>query len=107
MGSRVLSFPLEGFLSRFRPGWRRLVRVFPGFQVLLGLVHDLVRILALLWRIEIDAGSSRFRQSDCDGLLGRPRSVLAFADVVDLFADELTRLRRCRLTFALVLARLL
>src|SRR5947207_1550751 len=60
------------------------------------------RCLALLWRRKVDAGSSRLGQSDGDRLLGGSRAVLAFADVVHLFADELAGLRRRRLAFALV-----
>src|SRR5262245_60829984 len=59
--------------------------------------------LALLVR-DVDTGTPRLRQTDGDGLLGALRAVLALADVVDLLADELARLRARRLALALVAA---
>src|SRR5207253_8249805 len=44
-------------------------------------------------------------EPDRDGLLRRPRAVLALADVVDLFVDELARLRRRALALTLVASR--
>ena len=42
---------------------------------------------------QLHARTSRFRQADGNGLLRRSRAVFALADVVDLFANELARLR--------------
>ena len=56
-----------------------------------------------LRRPELHAGAPRLRKADRDGLLRRARAVLAFADVMDLFADELARLRARRLPGPLVL----
>src|SRR6188474_1313767 len=45
---------------------------------------------------QLDAGPARLRQPDRDRLLRRSRAVLALADMMDLFADELAGLRgRC------------
>src|SRR5205823_7716663 len=54
---------------------------------------------------ELHAGAPRLGETDRDRLLGRPRTVLPFADVVDLLAYELARLCGRGFTFALVLAR--
>ena len=40
-----------------------------------------------------DAGSSRLGETDGDGLRGRSRTVFTFTYMVNLFADELARLR--------------
>jgi hypothetical protein len=47
---------------------------------------------------------SRLREANCDRLLRRPRTMLALADVVHLFADEFAGLRRGRFARLLVLA---
>src|SRR5262249_10479050 len=63
------------------------------------LVRDLLAAAALPRHAafargrQVDAGSPRLRQPDRDRLLGRPRAVLALADVMDLLADELAGLR--------------
>ena len=44
-------------------------------------------------RGELDAGAARLRQADRDRLFGRSCAVLALANVMDLFAHELTSLR--------------
>jgi hypothetical protein len=49
---------------------------------------------------ELNAGTASLAQADRDRLLGRARTVLAAADVMDLFADELPGLRRRPLSFA-------
>src|SRR5262249_2957275 len=61
-----------------------------------------LRCRALPGRRQVYTRASRFRQSDCDRLLGRPRAVRALADGLDLLAYELARLRRRRLPLALV-----
>src|SRR5262245_59806094 len=68
-----------------------------GFRALFG------RLLRARRRTsELDAGAPRFRESDRNRLFGRAGAVLAFADVVNLLAHELARLRRSRLASALV-----
>src|SRR3954466_9299162 len=62
--------------------------------VALGLAARRGGCLALRGRLEIDAGAPRLREPDRDGLLRRPRTVLAFADVLHLLAHELARLGR-------------
>jgi hypothetical protein len=61
----------------------------------------LVGASTALWWWKIDSGASCFRKADCDCLLRRPRAVLAFADVVNFFADELSCLGRRRLALSL------
>jgi hypothetical protein len=51
---------------------------------------------------ELYACPSRFRQTNGDGLFRRPGAVFAFADVVDLLADELACLCRRRLALPLI-----
>jgi hypothetical protein len=62
---------------------------------------------AALGRRELDAGSTGLRQTDGDCLFRGSRAMFAFADVLDLFADELSGLRRWRFAFARILARAL
>src|SRR5207244_1625659 len=54
-------------------------------------------------RWQLDARPPRFRQADGDRLLRRARAVLALADMVDLLAHELARLRRGRLALRRIL----
>ncbi len=49
---------------------------------------------------QLHAGAPRLGQPDRDRLLGRPRAMLALADVVDLLAHELARLGARRFAFA-------
>src|SRR5437660_150674 len=57
--------------------------------------------LAALGRLaELHAGAAGLGETDGDGLLRRARAVLAFADVVNLLADEFTGLRAGRLSGA-------
>src|SRR5262249_10900435 len=51
------------------------------------------------------AGAARLRQADGDRLLRRSRAVFALANVMDLLADELTRLRARRLPLPFVAPR--
>src|SRR5437763_17201222 len=53
-------------------------------------------------RTQLHAGPPRLGQPDRNRLLGRTRSVLAFADVMHLFANEFARLRARRLSLPLV-----
>src|SRR4029078_9208811 len=61
------------------------------------------RVMSLLVG-KVHAGAPRLRQAYRDRLLRSLRSVLAFADVVHLFADELARLGARGLARALVAA---
>src|SRR5690348_8492550 len=58
---------------------------------------------ALLRRGERHARAARLGQPDRDRLLRALRTVLAFADVVHLLADEFSRLRARRLAFPAIL----
>jgi hypothetical protein len=62
-----------------------------------------LRLGSRRWTSKFHASASRFRESDGNRLLGRSRAVLAFTNVVHLFADEFASLRRWRLSSALVL----
>ena len=57
----------------------------------------------MLGRWQLHAGTAGLRQADSDGLLGRSRAVLAFADMVHFLAYEFACLGARRLAFALVL----
>ena len=59
------------------------------------------RGLSLGRRGQIDPRPSRLGQPDGDRLLGRPRAVLAAADVFDFLANEFARLGLGRLPLAL------
>src|SRR3954447_18473612 len=51
------------------------------------------RVFCARWRPrQTDAGAPRLGQADGDRLLRRPRTMLAFAHVMDLFPNELTSL---------------
>jgi len=60
---------------------------------------------ALFWRRQLHTRAPRLQQADRDRLLRVAGAVLAFADVVHLFADEFARLRERRLPFARVASR--
>ena len=61
------------------------------------------RRVTLLRRWQSHSGPASLRQPDRNRLLGRACAVLSFADVMDLFANELTRLGRRGFSFALAL----
>lgn len=54
---------------------------------------------------ELDAGSTCFRETDSDGLLRGSCAMFSFADVMNLFAHELSGLAGGRLAFSLVFFR--
>lgn len=70
----------------------RIVALGPGF----GLFRD----SSFFWRRQFDAGAPRFGKADCNGLLRRAGAMLAFPDVIHLFAYEFSSLRTGRLAFA-------
>src|SRR5262245_14928327 len=99
-------FVLQGFADRARASRRR-----PVFPVILslagvatGVLSRLLRHGAWSWRPDLDARASSLGETDRDRLLGRPRPVLAFANVVELLPNELTRLGGRGLALALRLA---
>jgi hypothetical protein len=55
------------------------------------------------WR-QLHPGFARFRQANGNGLFGILDAVLPFPHMMDLFADEFSRLRCWRLAFASILA---
>src|SRR5687768_5511738 len=55
-------------------------------------------------RRQLDAGAPRLREADRNRLFRGARAMLALADVMDLFAHELTSLGRRRLALPLVSA---
>ena len=64
-----------------------------------------LRRRAPVWRCrQFDTSFPGFGKPDRNGLLGVLNSVLPFPDMVNLFADEFSRLRGRRLTFASILA---
>jgi hypothetical protein len=78
-------------LARTVGALRRLARFRRGF--------------AFGWRPQLYAGAARFRQPDCNGLFGRARSVLSFANMMHFFAYELARLRAGGFALARIFAR--
>src|SRR5207244_2940068 len=102
------SFPLQGPMNRPRAlGRGRTLRRFAVSARVgpLGTLSGPFARLALLRRRQIDTGAPCLRQTDGDGLLGRTRSMLAFADVMHLLAHKLAGLCCRCLPLALVLAR--
>ncbi len=61
-----------------------------------------LRCRSLLWRRKFYSSTSRFRKANGDRLFSRSSTVLSFADMVHLFAYELTRLGRGRLTLSFI-----
>jgi hypothetical protein len=58
-------------------------------------------------RRQFDPGTTRLGKSNSNGLLGGTGAMLTFADVVDLFTDELAGLSAGRLALFLVMTRTL
>src|SRR5262245_9178731 len=56
------------------------------------------------WRRQLHARPPSFREPDRNRLFRRPRAVLALAHVMNLLADELSSLRRRRVSLPLVTA---
>jgi len=99
-------FLLERVAGRLRTGARNGLLWFRSRRVVvLGLGPR--RLGGVLRRCHLHAGAARFGEADRDRLLGRPRSVLAFLDVLDLLMDELAGLGARGLSLALVFAGLL
>jgi hypothetical protein len=104
VGCGGLAFTLQSADDGARSFGRRRVR---GFRSLGGIAPGLsacaFRCFALLgWR-QLYPSPPGLGQTDRDSLLGRASSMLAFADMLDLFADEFSGLRRWSLPLALVL----
>jgi hypothetical protein len=60
---------------------------------------------ASFWRRQLDSGSTRFRETDSDGLFRRTGAVFAFPNVFHFFAHKLASLGAGRLAFARIFAR--
>src|SRR5437868_2436143 len=91
-----MPFTLERMLDGQRTPGTRLSLRRRTVPALIGSLRTFARFfadLALLRRLQIDASPPRLRQADRDRLLGRPRAMLAFADMVHFLADELAGLR--------------
>src|SRR4051812_11470695 len=84
-GRRLTRLPLQRLLGSARPLGRHLA------ALLLRLPRR--RLLAAATIGELHAGTPRLGQPDRDRLLRALRAVLAFANVMDLLAHELARLR--------------
>ena len=61
--------------------------------VTLGFFSRTFRGLSPRRRLHLDSRATRLGETDCNSLLRGTRTVLAFANVVYLFAYELSRLR--------------
>src|ERR1700686_2739744 len=99
-----VAFMLQLFAHGPRPLCGRLGVRLRLLEVMLGPRSRAGAGTALRRRRQLHARPPCLRQADSDGLLRRPRAVLAFADVLDLFMYEFASLRRRRLTLALVLS---
>jgi hypothetical protein len=75
--------------------------------ILLCFLRRIRRGLTLAGWCQFDACTSCFRQPDRNGLLGGCCSVLAFTDVMHLFADEFSGLSAWSFSFASVFVRTL
>src|SRR5690242_7245653 len=107
MRRRAARFVLQHVRDRARDA-RLMARLALMLSRLVGVFRTAARALlgfSFLWRRQIDARAPRFREPDSDRLLRRARAVLAAADILDLFADELTRLCAGGLAGALVRTR--
>jgi hypothetical protein len=107
MRCRRRSFSLESALNRARALGRR--RPFGRLAVTtsvgaLGAAARSFGGFPLLWRRQIDPRPPCLGQSNGDGLLGRPRAVLPFPDMVDFLPYKLAGLRRWRFSRTLVRA---
>jgi hypothetical protein len=65
------------------------------------------RLLTFGRRRKVDTSFPGLRQADCNGLLGRPRAVLTFANVMNFLAHELAGLRGGTLSSSLICTRAL
>jgi hypothetical protein len=90
----------QGLPCRARPPRRLLPVARAGFQC--GLRAALGRRARVARRLQFHAGTPGLGQTDRNRLFRILRAVLAFTDVMDLFAYEFTRLRRFRFAGALV-----
>jgi hypothetical protein len=64
-----------------------------------GLGADFARLRTAFWGSELYAGAAGFGEAYGDGLFDGARAVLAFANVLDFFANEFARLRGGRFAF--------
>src|SRR5581483_3909492 len=106
MRSGRASFALQCSLGCAGPFSRRLA--FPAAlafrQIALGLSARPVGCTASLRRRQFHAGAARFREANRDGLLWRSCAVLAFANVLHLFANKFTCLCTGGFAFARIFA---
>ncbi len=104
MRSRSAWLALQRLQRRFRSCRRRLV-ITSRTSVFQSTRCRLPRLLAgrsFRRRRQLHARAASLRQPDGDGLLRRSRTMLPFANMIDLFTNELARLRRRRFPFRLI-----
>ena len=103
---RAVTLALQSSANGVRSRARYFASWTPALgEIALGLAACARR--SSLFGRELHSGAARLRQADGNGLLRRPRAVLALANVVHLFAHELAGLRRRRLSLARILVRAL
>src|SRR5262249_50734606 len=92
--SRAAPLAFQGMrdASGFRPRRRVLRMSVAGMVGVLGALAGFFGCLAARGRRKLHAGPARLGEPDRNRLLGRLGAVLAAADVVHLFADELAGL---------------
>jgi hypothetical protein len=76
--------------------------ILAGFVGAFGTFPSFLGHRASFRRFEFHSGSARLGEADGNGLLRRASAMLAFADVVHLFADEFACLSGRGVAFALV-----
>jgi len=89
-----MALALERLEHAARTRRRRLVRMASLAQVALCGAASTLGCRPLLRSWKLDARFARLRQPNGNGLLRRACAMLAFANVIDLFADELACLCR-------------
>src|SRR5207247_1484444 len=82
---RRMAFALEGATYRTRAAGRSAVAppALPALDVARRVLARFLRRGAAPRRPHLHAGPARLREADGDGLLGRTRPVLAFADMME------------------------
>src|SRR5262245_43825164 len=98
-----MGLSLQRIRGRARPSARRAAATRTAFrQIALSLSADFCRRAASLRWPKFYSGPPGFGKANRNGLLRGTRAVFTLAYVVHFFADELTCLRRRRLSFAFV-----
>lgn len=102
-----MSLPAQSPCASTRTGRRRFLSPLPLLVSAGGAPARFFGDPAAGRRRQFDPGTTRLGKSNSNGLLGGTGAMLTFADVVDLFTDELAGLSAGRLALFLVMTRTL